>query len=157
MTRRLGPEQGLVRFPSHLDQCLTKETLTLARTLCTTTVPLTCEFETKDRDKTPVRCGHATWNGHIVDEHPEMAGHQSAVSQTIRDPVYVYQSTRYANRRIHYRPFILPGPYHQYFLMVVIAYDRRGNRTYGEIVTAFPTANTKEGDILRWSKFQTTT
>ena len=83
-----------------------------------------------------------------------MAGQQSATVATLRDPSFVFQSSRYPARRLYYKPFVLPEPYHRAYLLVVVAYDRDGKK--GTVVTAFPTANIKQEDILLWSKYNTT-
>jgi hypothetical protein len=82
-----------------------------------------------------------------------MEGQQSAVVSTLNDPLSVYQSGRYPDRRLFYRPFVLAGPFHRTYLMVVVAYRTRRGTMTGEVVTAFSTANIKQGDILIWSKY----
>lgn len=82
-----------------------------------------------------------------------MEGNEGAVVAALREPTHEYQSDRYPNRRIYYRPFILPKPYYQSYLRVVIAYQGSGTRARGELVTAFPSANIRGGDILIWSKY----
>lgn len=82
-----------------------------------------------------------------------MVGQQSATATTIRDPAFIFQSGRYPGRRLYYKPFVLPKPFHKAYLLVVIAYDGDGKN--GEVITAFPTANIKQGDILIWSKYST--
>ncbi|GEM_PF-1432973 len=116
---------------------------------------MSCDFQANDRDKVPVRCRHDTWESHITDEHLEMLEQQGAVITTVRDPVYVYQSARYARRRLFYRPFVLSGAFNRFYLLVVVQYKGNGRNTTGEIVTAYSTANIKEGDALIWSKYET--
>ena len=104
-------------------------------------------------DGIEIRCRHDTWAGHIADEHLELEGQQSAVSATIQEPIYIYQSGRYPRRRVFYRPFVLPAPFQRNYLLVVIEYRGGVNRRRGEVITAFATINIKEGDILIWSKY----
>ena len=115
---------------------------------------MSCDFEAADRDGVPIRCRHDTWASHIIDEHLEMQDQQGAVVTTIRDPAYIYQSSRYPNRRLLYRPFVLPAPYYQSYALVVIDYRGSGSRRTGEVVSAYSTANIKTRDILIWSKYE---
>lgn len=85
-----------------------------------------------------------------------MRGQQSAVEVALRDPVYVYQDGRHLGRRIFYRPFTLPKPYDRYYLRVVIRYFAAHGKERGEIITAFSSANIRQGDIRIWSKYETT-
>ena len=118
---------------------------------------MSCEFETSDREGVTVRCHHDTWASHIADEHLEMSGHQSAVTVTLRDPAFEYQDSRHLRRKIYYRPFVLPGQFNRYYVRVVVEYRGTGNRKRGVVVTAFASANIREGDILIWSKYETRT
>jgi hypothetical protein len=86
-----------------------------------------------------------------------MQDNSGAVMVTLRDPVYIYQSSRYAQRRLFYRPFLLKDPYYRYFVLVVVAYQGSGNHQRGEVVTAYAAANTKQEDILIWSKYEAKT
>ena len=117
---------------------------------------MSCDFTATDRDGIAVACYHDAWENHIADEHPEMASQQGAVATTIRDPVFIYQSDRHASRKIFYRPFILSPPYFQSYLRVVIEYRGTGTNRRGTVVTAFPSANIRQGDILIWSKYEAT-
>lgn len=114
---------------------------------------MSCDFSIEDRDGSSVRCTHDSWANHIVDEHPELENQQSAVSITVQEPIYIYQSGRYPERRLFYRPFVLPAPFRNSYVLVVIAYRGSGDRRRGEVVSAYATANIKEGDILIWSKY----
>ena len=82
-----------------------------------------------------------------------MEGNEGAVVVALKDPTHEYQSDRYPNRRIYYRPFTLPDPYYQSYLRVVVAYHGTGAGETGELVTAFPSANIRHGDIEIWLKY----
>ena len=112
-------------------------------------------FECRDRDGTRVVCSRETWDRHIVPEHPEMKGCQDSAVETITSPYQVYQDKNFSARRILYRPFVLPRPYDQQYLRVVIEYKRRrlSKRYTGYVLTAFPVQNRRKGDILLWSRF----
>ena len=114
---------------------------------------MSCQFSTTDKDDVQIICSHDTWDSHITGEHLEMVGEQIAVESAVREPIYVYQSGRYPNRRLFYKPFVLSGPFHRTYLLVVVEYRTRGGVSTGSIITAFSTANIKQGDILIWSRY----
>ena len=117
---------------------------------------MSCGFEATDQDGVIVRSRHDNWVSHITGEHPEVDGQQAAVATTIRDPVYIYQDNRYARRRLLCRPFMLPQSFYNYYLRVVVEYRGDGSRRRGTVVTAFVSADIREGDVLIWSKYETT-
>lgn len=105
-----------------------------------------------DKDGTAVVCKRNYWEAHIIDAHPEMKGCEGHVKATIESPYQIYQDSTHPNRRILYRPFILPKPYDRQYLRVAIDYrHRRWKKPRGYVVTAFSSANIKKGDILVWS------
>jgi hypothetical protein len=112
---------------------------------------MACDFSGVDKFGTKIRCAHNTWLNHIVAQHLEMAGQQSAIMACCNNPYQVYQSGRYPQRLIYYKPFALPKPFDRYYLLVVVEYSGSGARHRGKIVTAFASANIKRGDILIWS------
>ncbi len=114
---------------------------------------MSCQFSTTDKDNVQVSCSHDTWDSHIAGEHLEMVGQQLAVESTVRDPAYEYKSGRYPDRRLFYKPFVLPGPFHRTYLLVVVGYRTRDGFSTGSVITAFSTANMKQGYILIWSKY----
>ena len=82
-----------------------------------------------------------------------MKGYEGYVKAAIEDPYQIYQDSKHLNRRILYRPFILPSPYYMHYLRVAIDYPHKWRRrSKGNIVTVFPCLNIKKGDILIWSK-----
>jgi len=106
-----------------------------------------------DKDGVRVVCDDGTWDNHIVAEHPEMENCAAIVSETINKPYEIYQDRININRKIIYKPFVLPKPFHTYYLRVVIEYKQhrfRGQRGY--VATAFSCSNKKEGDILLWKE-----
>ena len=108
-------------------------------------------LECKDKDGIDVVCSQETWLIHILDEHPEMNGYEAYVKTAIGDPYQIYQDSSNLNKRIIYKPFILPKPYNLQYLRVVIEYPRRKfGKARGFVHTAFPCLNIKKGDILLW-------
>jgi hypothetical protein len=80
-----------------------------------------------------------------------MIGCDAHVKTTIENPYQIYQDSTHLNRRIVYKPFILPKPFHTEYLRVVVEYRRRFLRgMIGYVVTAFATRNIRKGDILIW-------
>ena len=71
----------------------------------------------------------------------------------IEQPYRVYQDKRHLHRKIYYRPFILPKPFHMQYLRVVVEYrERRFSSERGHVVTAFACTEVREGDILLWEE-----
>ncbi len=99
----------------------------------------------------PVRCSRRQWSGHIVANHPEMAGHEDAVERTIREPLAVYRSDVDRRRHVFYRPLRLPPPLDLGYLRVVVEYSGESSgRLRGWVVTAFPVIGPKKGEVLIW-------
>ena len=106
------------------------------------------------RDPFGVRvvCHDTTWSEHIVADHPEMAGNEAWVQQTVEDPLAIYQSEQHPRRRIFHRPYRFNPPLGNAFLRVVVEYRRRGleRRLSGTLVTAFAATGPKQGETLIW-------
>ena len=105
----------------------------------------------RDKDGVLITCSEDWWNKHIEAEHSEMKGCESYVQATIQNPYQVYQDARHIDRRILYKPFILPHPFDKYYLRVVIKYEQKKppSNARGYVLTAFPSTKRK-GDILIW-------
>jgi hypothetical protein len=109
-------------------------------------------FTCQDKDGTEIICTADNWKNHIVSEHPEMGGCEAHV-KTIEKPYQVYQDARNINRKVVYKPFILPKPFHTQYLRVAIEYKkRRFGHIRGYVVTAFSCTGIRKGDILLWEE-----
>jgi len=109
-------------------------------------------FRCKDKDGVTIICKRDTWENHIVSEHPEMKGCEMIVKAAIERPYQVYQDGRHAARRIIYKPFVLPKPFHTQYLRVAIEYRKKKitRRLQGYVLTAFACQGKRTGDILIW-------
>jgi hypothetical protein len=108
-------------------------------------------IECLDKDGVKVVCDAGTGYNHILAEHPEMKECEAIVEAAIQTPYQVYQDRITLNKKVIYKPFVLPNPFHTYYLRIVIEYKKSGFRgTRGYIRTAFACANKKKGDILLW-------
>ncbi len=106
-----------------------------------------------DRDGIRVVCDDDTWYNHIEAEHPEMKGCEAIVNAAVNNPYEIYQDRSDISKKVIYKPFVLPEPFHTYYLRVVIEYKQlkfRGIRGY--VRTAFSCSNKKKGDILLWGE-----
>ncbi len=112
---------------------------------------MTVMFECTDKDGFVIVCTQETWDSHIVSEHPEMKGCESCVKAAIEEPYQLFQDGRNPNKRVIYKPFVLPPPYQLQYLRVVIQY-KKGKSKRGYVVTAFPCQGQRKGDILVWSE-----
>ena len=89
---------------------------------------------------------------HILAEHAEMVGQESAVDMTVAAPERVMTDVDVPHRLSFYRTGVLPGRYRRWFLKVCAHFsppDDAGN-IIGEIVTAYPTPNLKRGETQLW-------
>lgn len=110
-------------------------------------------FNGKDKDGHTVVCSRGWWEKHIINRHPEVADWLAHIQTAIQDPYQVYQDRTNLNRKIYYRPFILPPPFSTQYLRIAIQYKQKiTGQITGFIVTAFPCSNIKEGDILIWQR-----
>jgi hypothetical protein len=81
-----------------------------------------------------------------------MGGCEVYVQTAIRNPYQIYQDSAGIRKKIIYKPFILPKPYHTQYLRVIIEYKKRPyRRLKGYVLSAFPCENIKKGDILIWT------
>jgi hypothetical protein len=75
---------------------------------------------------------------------------EAYVTTAIREPYQIYQDSSNLQKKVIYKPFILPKPYDRQYLRVVMEYHKKKKVAY--ICTAFPCVNKKKGDILIWEK-----
>ena len=80
-----------------------------------------------------------------------MENRQGAVIATLSDPDLVYQSDEYPNSKLHYRKGVLPYPYIQDFLVIIVAYPT-DRHTVAHIVTAYRKMPDEGKETLIWSK-----
>ena len=73
------------------------------------------------------------------------------MAATINDPDKVYRSNEYPNRKLHYRSGVLPQPYAQDFLAVVVAYPSEIH-VAARMITAYRKAPDEERETLIWSR-----
>ena len=99
----------------------------------------------------PVSCSHRIWSRHITPRHGELQGRQDAVITTLTDPDFVYQSGVYPDRKLHYRKEVLPYPYAQDFLTVVVFYPAQ-RPAFANIVTAYRKPPDEIKETLLWSR-----
>ena len=82
-----------------------------------------------------------------------MIGCEAVVKAVIEQPYRVYQDKRHLHRRVFYKPFVLPRPFHTQYLRVVVQYkERRFGSKRGHVMTAFACTQVREGDILLWEE-----
>ena len=112
---------------------------------------MSCGFEAVDYEGVPVRCSHRIWSRHITVRHQDMEGQQAAVTATLAYPDLVYRSNEYPNRKLYYRREVLPQPYAQDLLAVVVDYPT-GRQTIANIVTAYRKLPDEERETLIWSR-----
>ena len=104
-----------------------------------------------DRNGVVIICTDDNWRNHIVAEHPEVRGCEAHVKTAIENPYRIYQDPRHPNRKILYKPFILPKPFNTQYLRVAIEYKKSRIRDFrGYIITAFACSGIRKGDILIW-------
>lgn len=109
------------------------------------------ELETVDYRGVTIVCPHYWWEGHIVSRHGYMEGQQAAVITALRDPYFVTRSAGYRDRRLYYRPLVLPAPYTNEYLIVVVDYPV-GSRRVGRVVTAYKNPAMLRREALIWTK-----
>jgi hypothetical protein len=111
------------------------------------------DFDCKDKDGIRIVCTEDNWVNHIVAEHPELNGCEVLVKKTIGQPHRVYQDSRHPNRKILYKPFILPKPFNTQWLRVAIEYRKPMlGDIRGYVVTAFACTGVRQGDIIIWQE-----
>ena len=88
-----------------------------------------------------VSCTEETWHGHIIAEHPAMAGLETEVQAVVKDPQTVYPSTLTGSS------FAFEGTSTTKEIRVLVIYDEpskmTSGNTEGKIQTAYPVDRTK--------------
>lgn len=113
---------------------------------------VSCDFETVDIYGVPVSCSHETWDGHVLEHHPELYGLEHLVAAAVGDPTLVYESVSRSNRKLFYREAVQPLPFTDRYILVVVAYDNLPEGVLGVVVTAHPVNGILEGNVLAWQK-----
>lgn len=113
---------------------------------------VSCGFETVDIYGVAVRCSHDTWDGHVLGNHPMLAGLERLAVETLTNPIAVYDSGRRSNRKLFYREALQPLPFQGRYILVVTAHDHSSTGTVGIVITAYPVNDFLEGDILVWQR-----
>ena len=107
-------------------------------------------FSVDDQSGIRVECTTERWFGHILDAHPEMAGLEELVRETLRAPEGIYQTATFQNRRAFHRAFSVPGVGPAQ-VRVIVEYNRRaGGSVTGTLITAFPADGPKQGEVRLW-------
>jgi len=81
-----------------------------------------------------------------------MKGCEMIVKTAIENPYQVYQDGKHANKRIIYKPFVLPKPFHTQYLRIAIEYRKVKitRKLQGYVCSAFASRTKRKGDILLW-------
>jgi hypothetical protein len=93
------------------------------------------------------------WERHVRVEHPEVAEHDDAVRQTIERPDLIHSDKQWASREHFYRRGVLPGRRGGLFLKVCVEFGAPhylGWESIGLVVTAYPLARPKRGEVVKW-------
>ena len=87
-----------------------------------------------------------------VQAHPELAGQEDAIRQTIEHPELVNHDKAHQDRECFYRRAMLPPPAHRAYLKVVIRYSaERDSADYlGHFVSAHPSSRISPKEHRKW-------
>jgi hypothetical protein len=119
----------------------------------------------RDRWNRTVRLDDWYWKLHIYYGHPEFRdcwpspercpfchdrcnSNFYCLEQSIVDPWVVCRDKDHADRDNFYRPLILPPPFTDFWLKVVVRFDQ----TLGDVVTCYPTNKVHPDDTVRWQR-----
>jgi hypothetical protein len=108
-------------------------------------------FGAVDPNGIPVECDDETWSGHIL-RHAELLDREAWVTETIEEPLAIYQDADYPNRRAFYRPYSFGHTIGRAYLKVVVAYtgNQQQRTRRGVVITAFAALAPKAGERLVW-------
>ena len=106
---------------------------------------MTIFFTRTDPTGLKVACSDGQWKDHVCTDHPCMHTKQAEVIKAIEDPNVICKDAHFAKRRCYYR---LNDKKNKY-IKVVVELNSVKN---GRVITAFPTANMKDGEISIWLK-----
>ena len=93
-----------------------------------------------------IRCTRECWNNHVVSEHKSLVGYEDDVALTIKEPEMglMYRDRSFANRQVYYKR----DGTRRFYIKAIVEVDHE-NHT-GELITAFHTANKREGEMPIW-------
>lgn len=113
-------------------------------------------LECTDREGTTICCSEGSWNGHIIERHPEIANYKNQVKLAIEAPLHIYQDIDYSDRRLMYRHAVFHAPFDREYLsyiVVVVSYHEQGAwRCGGNVITAWISDNFTRRHVLIWEK-----
>lgn len=91
-------------------------------------------------------------DGHVRDKHSEVVHHRAAVREAIETPTFVARDADHPERENFHRFGALPGfdRHHPKVCVEDGPTDSAGNRSDGEIITAYPTPKLKRREIRIW-------
>jgi len=98
----------------------------------------------------PIAARKRRWEEHIRARHPEIASHVDAVRTTLETPDVIVSDFDNPDGLNYYRFGILPPPFDQLYLKVVVNFYRIDSTVIGDVITAYPTGNIARGEVQQW-------
>lgn len=79
-------------------------------------------FRCQDRWGRTVALAEARWRGHILPNHPELAGGEELIERTLTNPTKVTYDRNVSGREVFYRPSGLGPPYSRVLMRVIVEF-----------------------------------
>ncbi len=94
------------------------------------------------------------WQDHILVQHPELEGYESAVEHALTAPEFVNNDATHPNRESHYCRSPLPANYVGVYVKVVVEYGAADAHSCydGEVVTAYLVDRPKPRERRKWTR-----
>lgn len=94
-----------------------------------------------------VRLEEWTWRDKMLLDHAELDGIEAAIEQILVDPEVRSHDRPHIHRENFYRRGVLPSPYHEDLLKVVVEFRRENDdEVHGRVVTAYATVRVARGE-----------
>lgn len=96
-------------------------------------------------------CDRTNWEIHAA-KHPEIAGREEWVQETINGPDAIHQSSAYASRHLFHKEYDFGSELGRAYLRVIVAYNEGGllGQMTGAVVSAFAVPGPKRDDVQIW-------
>lgn len=113
--------------------------------------PRGIEFGCYDVNSVLVTCSKSQWD--YLVKHQEMIERQGVVKSIIESPDFICISARHTKRRTIYKMVVLPPPYGNTYVRVVVEYKRRLiSKMRGYVINAFACNGMQEGEVKVWER-----
>lgn len=107
-------------------------------------------FSCMDPEGRLITARRQRWEEHIQARHPEIAAHDESVRVTLEAPDVIVSDFDNPAGLNYYRLGILPPPFDELYLKVVVNFTEINATVFGDVITAYPAGKIARGEVQQW-------